>query len=193
MHDPLTHAARLRQEADEVMRLVQLHPILAPFGPVTFIGSYFLDLMVYPDIDLLIPPVTLEQLFAMGAQLADSPWVNQIVYEPSDDPVNLPGGLYLSPRVRYGSWGRPWKIDIWSLPVEVIASRREERDRLRAALSPELREQIIRYKLSILTAEGRTPRYSGHFIYKAFIDEQLTEFDDVTRYLKNNGIQIESR
>ena len=57
-------------------------------------------------------------------------------------------------------------------------------------LTPELRRQIIRYKLSMLTPAGRTPMYSGYYIYRAFIDEGLTDFEQVTRYLVANGIQV---
>ena len=53
--DPLARASKLRQEADYVMQSVGLHGILAPYGPVACIGSYFLDVMAYPDIDLCIP------------------------------------------------------------------------------------------------------------------------------------------
>lgn len=189
--DPLSRAAVLHAEADQVMELIHFPAILAPHGPVTFIGSYFLDLMVYPDIDVLIPPVTHEQLFAIGAAFARSPLVTQVVYEPSQDPVNLPDGLYLKPRVAHGDWGRPWKIDIWSLPATVIETRRAEMERIRAQLTADLRERIIRYKLSIINGEGRTPMYSGHFMYKAFIDEGLTDFEQVTRYLQRNGVKVE--
>jgi len=40
--DPLTRSAKLRQEADYVMHAIGLPTILAPYGPVAFIGSYFL-------------------------------------------------------------------------------------------------------------------------------------------------------
>ncbi len=58
-------------------------------------------------------------------------------------------------------------------------------------MTPELREQIINYKLSVLTPQLRTPVYSGYYIYKAFLDEGLTNFEQVTRYLVDNGIQME--
>ena len=56
----LERAARLRTEADQVMELIGLAGILHPYGEITFSGSYFLDVMVYPDIDLYIPKITLE-------------------------------------------------------------------------------------------------------------------------------------
>jgi hypothetical protein len=102
---PLEHSARLRQEADQVLRLVRLHDILRPYGKLYPTGSYFLDVMAYPDIDLYVTKLSITQLFEVGARIATCELVYQVVYEPSDDPVLLPGGLYLKSRVRYGNWG----------------------------------------------------------------------------------------
>jgi hypothetical protein len=100
--------------------LIKLDEILCSYGKVYPTGSYFLDAMVYPDIDLYITKVNLEQLFEIGAKIAKSNLIIQVVFERSDDPIRLPDGLYLKPRVNYGDWGRPWKIDIWSLEEDVI-------------------------------------------------------------------------
>jgi hypothetical protein len=186
----LERAKKLRQEADLVLRLVRLNPILDPYGKVYPVGSYFLDVMVYPDIDLYITKVSLSELFEIGAQLAGCELVTQVVFEKTDDPVHLPGGLYLKPRINYGDWGRPWKIDIWSLDEEIISQKMAEMQHFKAAMTPELREQIIRYKLSLLTSQKRTPKFSGYYIYKAFIDEGLVDFERVTQYLISCGIQV---
>jgi hypothetical protein len=188
--DPLERASKLRQEADLVLQRVGVCDILRPYGRIVPTGSYFLDVMVYPDIDLMMSRVSIEQLFQIGGRLAGSDLVFQVVFEKSKD-ANLPGGLYLKPRIDYGDWGRPWKIDIWSLDDPVIDQKMELMARFKSKMAGALREQIIRYKLSIMTAEHRTPMYSGYFIYKAFIDEGMTDFQKVTRYLIDNGISIE--
>ncbi|MBM4461255.1 MAG: hypothetical protein FJ011_26445 [Chloroflexi bacterium] len=189
--NPLARSAKLRQEADRVMGAIGLPTILAPHGPVAFIGSYFLDTMAYPDIDISIPPVTIAQLFSIGGQIAASELVAEVVFQRSKMP-DLPGGLYLKPRVEYGDWGRPWKIDIWSLSETIIAERVADMQRFQAAMTEGLRQQIIRYKCAILTREGRTPTYSGYQIYRAFLDEGLSDFEEVTRYLIAHGIQVEA-
>jgi hypothetical protein len=187
--DPLKRAARLKQEADFILQAVNLVEIVQPYGRITPTGSYYLDVMAYPDIDLYLSKVSVAELFAIGGQMAACDLVYQVVFEKSQT-TRLPGGLYLKPRIRYGEWGRPWKIDIWSLADEVIDRQMAEIHRFKQAMTAEIQEQIIRYKHAILTASQRTPMYSGYHIYKAFIDEGLTDFQAVTAYLVEQGVQM---
>lgn len=189
---PLERSDKLRQEADLVLGLIRLNDILRRYGKVFPTGSYFLDVMVYPDIDLYITKVNMDQLFEIGAQIASCELVTQVVFEKTEDPKNMPEGLYLKSRVNYGEWGRPWKIDIWSLEENVILRKMADMCHFLVKMTPGLREQIINYKLSVMTSQKRTPVYSGYYIYKAFLDERLTDFDSVTRYLISCGIQMES-
>jgi len=188
--DPIERSSRLREEADFILAELNLYEILSPYGRIVPTGSYFLDLMMYPDIDLYISKVSISQLFTIGAQLALSEPVFQVVFEKSRDPL-LPGGLYLKPRIDYGDWGRFWKVDIWSLEESVIDEKMKELSRFKQMMTRHLREQILIYKYSVLTYRNRTPMYSGYFIYKAFIDEGLSNFAEVTQYLIDNGIQMD--
>jgi hypothetical protein len=186
----IQRADQLHQEADLLMEMISLREILQPFGPIYLTGSYYLDVMVYPDLDLYFQIVSLAQLFGIGAQIARSELVIQVVSEPSVDGADLPGDRYLKARIRYGDWGRPWKLDMWSLPDDVIRCKMAEMEHFRAKISPELRVKIIQYKFAILTPQHRTPKYSGYYIYKAFIDEGLEDFDQVSCYLVQNSIQL---
>jgi hypothetical protein len=191
--DPIEHATKVKKEADVVLGLTRITDIVRPYAQVYPTGSYFLDVMVYPDIDLYITAVSIEQLFEIGAQIATCEQVIQVVFERTDNPMLLPDGLYLKPRVNYGDWGRPWKIDIWSLEERVIQEKMTEMRHFQEQMTPELRLQIIQYKLSVMTSQKRTPMYSGYYIYKAFIDEGLTDPESVTQYLVLNGIQMEGK
>jgi hypothetical protein len=189
--DALERARRLRNEADEVLERARVLEILRRYGRVVPTGSYFLDVMAFPDIDLYVSGVPLEQLFAIGAQLAASPLVFQVVFEKTLE-ERLAGGLYLKPRIRYGDWGRPWKVDIWSFDDARIEGLMAPMRRFRELMTPQLREQIIRYKVSLLNAEGRTPMQSGWWIYKAFLEEGITDPEQVGRFLVDHGIQVET-
>jgi hypothetical protein len=187
--DPAQRSAVLRQEADFILQKVRLYEILGPYGRIVPTGSYYLDVMIYPDIDLYISKVPIEELFAIGGQLAACELVYQVVFEKSRTAA-LPGGLYLKPRIEYGQWGRPWKIDIWSLEDEVIDEKMADMLRFKQEMTAEVKERILRYKYSILTENHRTPMYSGYHICKAFIDEGLTDFGEVTQYLLEHGIRM---
>jgi len=188
--DPLERSAALKQEADLILEKVGLYEILEPYGRVVPTGSYYLDVMIYPDIDFYLSKVSVEALFAIGGRLAECDTVYQVVFEKSRT-AELPEGLYLKPRIEYGEWGRPWKIDIWSLQDKVIDEKMADMLRFKQAMTAEVKERIVRYKYSILTASHRTPVYSGYQICKAFIDEGLTDFGEVTQYLVEHGIKMD--
>jgi hypothetical protein len=185
----MDRANRLKQEADSLLDLLQIPEIFAPYGGVTYNGSYFLDVMAYPDIDLYVPQMTIPEIFQAGAKLAAFPYVKEIVFSKSSEPT-LPGGLYLKPRIDTGDWGRPWKIDIWSIDLSLMKSKMAVMDHFKAHMTPALREFIIAYKVSILNEQGRTPMYSGYYIYKAVFDESLRNPAEITDYLRLNGITI---
>jgi hypothetical protein len=186
---PLERAAKLKHEAGLLLQEIQLADSLRSFGRLIPTGSYFLDVMVYPDLDLYLSPVSVAQLFQLGAHLASFEKVYEVVFQKSRR-ADLPGGLYLKARVEYGDWGHPWKIDIWSLADTLIAAKMQEMQGFKERMTAHLREQIITYKFSIMTEQQRTPMFSGLHVYRAFIDEGLSDFGEVSQYLLDHGIKM---
>lgn len=187
---PIDRSAKLIQEADFIIREVELYDILELYGRIVPTGSYFLDVMIYPDIDLYISKVSINQLFQIGAKLANSKMVCEVVFQKSKI-SSLPDGFYLKTRIEYGDWGRPWKIDIWSVDDAIVDKKMKPMQQFKAEMTEHIREQIISYKASILTDNYRTPMFSGFFIYQAFINQGISDFQEVTTYLIDNGIKME--
>jgi hypothetical protein len=172
-----------------LLEKVKVSQILTPYGKAVLTGSYYLDTMIYPDIDLYLSQVSIPTLFEIGGKFAANELTIEVVFQKPRI-ANLPGGLYLKARFDYGEWGRPWKLDIWSPDDSLIEKQMSEMNRFQEKMTEELRETIIRYKFSVMTDQHRTPTFSGYFIYKAFLDEEIRDFGEVTQYLIANGITM---
>jgi len=71
---PEDRSRALKQEADEVLDLIGLKMLAAPIGPLMPTGSYFMDLMMYPDIDVNLPLTTPDKLLGVGGEVAPEIW-----------------------------------------------------------------------------------------------------------------------
>ena len=145
--------------------------------------------MMYPDIDLYLPPTTPERLLGVAAELGKHNCVERINYRRGG-PGELKNGLYLKPVVTHGAWERPWKIDIWSLPSPIVERSQAELDGLRTRMTPKQRSVILDTKYRLLTDEGRTPGLSGIYIYRVVIDNGLEELEDILEFLRRNGVTV---
>ena len=186
---PLERAGKLKQEAYFLLNALKLDEAFAPFGGLTIGGSCFLGVQAYPDLDVYVPPVPVEEYLKIRDQLASHPLVTSVKFKESDEAA-FPGGLYLKPYIAYGGWQRPWKIDIWSAEPCYYEPQIAQLARWKKMLTEKLRAEIVAYKISILNEMHRTPMHSGYFIYRAFLDDGIREPAEVTRYLIQNGIEV---
>jgi hypothetical protein len=105
-------------------------------------------------------------------------------------PGDLREGIYLKPVVVHGNWERPWKIDIWSLPTTVIERKQAELTDLKERMTSANRTLILDTKQRLLTGAGRTPMFSGIYIYKAVVDHGLHQFADIVQFLRQNNLEV---
>jgi len=186
---PEKRSRKLRKEADEVLKIINLKRHCVRIGKIIPTGSYFMDLMMYPDIDLYIPYTKIENIFALAAKLALYDCVKEIVFQKGDK-GDLAKGYYFKPIIEYGNWGRPWKVDIWFLPITVVEKKQKELQYLIDRMTPAQRKLILNYKYSILTEKGRTPMFSGIYIYRAIINHGMMKYKEITKYLISNSIKM---
>lgn len=186
---PEERSRALREEADEVLDLIHLREHCAPIGDLTPTGSYFMDLMMYPDVDLYLPLTAPENLLGVAVELSKYDCVKRINYIRGG-PGDLKEGLYLKPVVERGNWERPWKIDIWSLPEAVVHKKQAELKDLKGRMTSAHRKLILNFKHQLLNAAGRTPMFSGIYIYKAVIDHGVEKLGELTQFLRENNIDV---
>ena len=79
--------------------------------------------MMYPDIDLYLPPTKPRQLFEIAASLAEKQPITRVNFI-NGGPAELKNALYLKPVIAVGTWERPWKIDLWAADLEFIKKRK---------------------------------------------------------------------
>ncbi len=181
----------LRREADKVLSLLCMHDACLHVGEIIPTGSYFMDLMIYPDIDLYLPPAKAEDFLRIAIPVSSYECVRRINFKRGG-PGDLKRGLYLKLVIRYGNWQRPWKIDIWSLPMAVVETKQAKLTDLKCRMTSWDRELILQTKHALLTSAGRTPMFSGLHIYEAVIDHHLHQLEAIIEYLRVNGIDVQS-
>lgn len=188
-------ADKLRKEADEILHGGRgIDRVLRSFGRVHYTGSYALDLMAWPDIDITMvldgEPYSFDAFFKMGRQLAQVDGVDKIEFWNSLnwDVHNLPKGLYWGVRLNAGDWDVPWKIDVWAASEKEFKANQALMKRLKAELTDEARGLIVEIKHSLITPEGRTPQGSGYYIYEAVLCKGLRTAKDILAYVRDHGI-----
>ncbi len=193
--DVLQIAGRLRQEADELIHRRGLGEILSSFGRVWYRGSYEMDTMVWPDLDIHMvmepEPLCVEAFFMMGSRIAELDGVSSMRFDDCarHPREGLPEGLYWDIRLAIESRKIPWKIDIWSTRSVALELAKSEVARIQERMTEAHRRRIIEIKLSLLTPEGRTPDSSGRHICNAVLFEGHETLEDVKGYLRAKGIR----
>ena len=190
-------ADKLRAEADDILHGERgVDRILRSYGKVHYTGSYALDLMAWPDIDITMmldgDPYSFDTFFKMGKDLARVEGVDKIEYWNSLnwDVHNLPKGLYWGVRLDTHQWDVPWKIDVWATNETEFRRNQELMKRLSDEMTPEARKLIVEIKHSVITPEGRTPQGSGYYIYEAVLFKGLRTPREIREYVKSHGIDI---
>lgn len=165
---------------------------MSKFGNPNIVGSFALDLMSWPDIDIEIEDEISEKNYWNTVQYlfkqSNLKGIFIMDYRSSINP-NTPKGLYIGLQY-YGRQKDPWKIDIW-----FIAKRKQDDENLNKWLKDNLKEEHRLPILAIKNIIASHPRYRKEIfsidIYKAVIKKGAKNLGDFKDYLKSIGKSLE--
>lgn len=180
---------QLHEQADGILRDLNLIQVLKKSGDPKIVGSYALDLMSWPDIDIV---VVTEPNYKQYLELINYLFEKENVYS-----LNLqdfrksihpdrPQGIYCS--ISY--LVKPdlfWKIDVWFLQE---AKSLDVVNEVKLKLNDTNREIILKIKNEMREKTKHGKEISGIDVYNAVLDSEVKDLEGFRQYLKQLGREL---
>ncbi len=178
----------LRREATELLDKEGLLSMLKAVGTTQVIGSYALDTMTWPDIDIsmnLPETQNVELFFELAKKIATKFEITKMSYS-NHNIRNFPGfdhGLYWGILLRYA--GREWKVDLWGYNDTDYQRHITEANELSCQLQQADHLAILRIKHVICQhPEYRGNVYNSMAIYRAVLEDKVESVDAFKTWLE---------
>lgn len=182
------HSRLLHEEASKLLNKEGLLPMLNAFGTTSVIGSYTLDTMTWPDIDIsmnLPNDQNVKLFFELGKRIATKFEITKMSYS-NHFIRNFPGfdhGLYWGIQLRYA--GREWKIDLWGYDDTDYQTHIADFDALHRQLQQADRAAILRIKHVICQhPDYRGNVYNSMAIYRAVLEDKVESVDEFKAWVE---------
>ncbi len=174
--DLLTESSTWKKEADKVLNESDLLKILKKYGDVEFTGSYSYDLILCPDVDMVL---TLDDLTKANVKsivdaLIDQGFWNRIKYANF---LEFPHAKYNNSfyiGLKADVYEITWKMDIWVVSKDPVADYRE--NWVVDKLSEESKLTILNLKKNKKVDE------SSYDIYDAVLKHQIKTYEDFLKW-----------
>ncbi|MHA1558358.1 MAG: hypothetical protein ACTSXG_00910 [Alphaproteobacteria bacterium] len=196
MHESYSKLSKqLHEDATNILHDKNLWEVFENYGKIYKAGSFFLDLLVYPDLDVYfeVPKHfnVLDVFAEISKSLVNHQNVKSIRLEKELYKINpiVPKGVYLQLKFRTNE-DIMWKIDIWSLDKKCQNKILGELNLLKSKIDFSKRELILKIKNMLKRKDGCTPSFSSYHVYKAVLNEELTNIEDIKSYIKGRGVKI---
>lgn len=174
-------AALLRSEASKLLHEDGLLDLLEAYGKACVIGSFTLDLMTWPDIDLSVQlphERDISTFFTIGHEIATRFQVVKMSFSNQFIRADVPfdRGLYWGIRLLYGE--RTWKVDLWGYGKQDYQANLAAFERLKQRLSNADRNAILRIKDVCCQQDNYRVDVQSVEIYEAVSDVGIQTVDD---------------
>ncbi len=192
MHELEKLNAGLTAEADRILHEHGLLKICEKYGRPFVTGSYALGLMARRDLDFNIETenISVAGMFRLGGELAASLKMRRVLYlnEFVDRHPRLPLGLYVGGYTRVLGADKEWCLDIWAMDAAQSRVNQDYISSLRAALSQEKKLLILDIKRQCLLKPGYQHHYFSVDIYKAVMENVVSNAAEFFVWVEKNLI-----
>lgn len=195
MDNLLIRSSQIKKNANHIIDLLQLNETINSHGFDHFVsGSFFLDTMVWNDIDIVlaIRDIEMESLIIFYNELMrkngllKSIFKNEFIDNSGKEAYYL-GCVFLLEN-------KFWKIDFKFIKTNLFLSQRERITKTRDKISDSQRELIIKLKNDFLEIDPenglkRIPKGISYDIYNLVLEEFLTDPKKIKERLKEKYIE----
>lgn len=182
----------LRSQANKVVKDFTLVDILQTAGKPKIVGSFAMNLMVWPDIDLEVQTVgrpSHVDVLAIAQALIEAGIARLTIndHRQSLHP-DMPRGIYLGPDIVHQDIS--WQVDIWFISQEEVAERSKQITDLLSKLTKDYRDRILLLKQILAAHEAYHRGISSLDIYTAVIEHGVITIEDFSHYLALSGRKL---
>jgi hypothetical protein len=188
------YAENLRTEADFLLKNKKIFKPFVENGLLHVTGSYALDVLVWRDLDLYFEPNNPKGVYEIFAEslklLTLDTTVTRIKLEKAlyKKYAHVPKGIYLGIKVQFDE-NHLWKIDIWALDHKKVQNNLlREIASFKDKMTAEKRNLILRTKHALMGERERTPSFSSYFVYKAILEKNMENVDQIKTYIRSQGV-----
>lgn len=180
MHPLLQQSKRTKSQANAILKDSGIIQILQKYGTVDIHGSYALDLMWKPDIDLIVvrKKHDWKKLLKVSEEILDSKYFKKFVFSNAIDFKGHNGipckGYFLQGWKPIGKL--TWKVDIWIITPNQLKAfnvTSHFKKLLEQETNDSKKELIIQIKKTFLDGMHYTNNIEGKNIYEAVLEKNI--------------------
>ena len=192
----IRRAEELHRQGDSVLAKSGIRRILSDMGHVLMVGSYSLDLLVRPDLDIIVTSENPERATAVHAtkRILDEGYFQSVVFidhftfrKRLDAGMNA-RGFYWHLDVPEAAFGVQWKVDVWYLhPAENWFGARTQSFQALLEADPEKRTTILELKTHFLEGRGYRHGLKGGVICEAVLEHGFRTPGELVSFAERKG------
>jgi hypothetical protein len=187
----------LQKEADSVVELLGLLPMLERIGRPVRVGSSAMRLMVRRDIDITVickalDEATRHSIAGLAAQLITTDHVGGVRFRNDSagwkaDELEYPDGLYLGIFARTLS-GEGWNLDLWFIDEPERQPDLAHLSTLLPRITDDHREAILAIKRELARSPREAPpSVPSALVYEAVVDCGVRDTTAFVNWLDNRS------